>query len=235
MSQNLVSLTLTEAQLAAVDQALTDIEVQLGGLVALTVKQRRGVPKMGDKSEAFCRQTLSLLEQNPQLVPPSVSVADARADLLAFDQLRPRMLRLQRLSEKVTDTDCARQRRDGDGAGGVCVAEGDRQTPGSGRPARRARDAIRQAVAGNGGQGRLARAASILQQRQSSRSDAAFLLPVAIQYRDRAVRDRSVGVLDAFAPVRDRTVAVADCSVAVAISSAGVAQLQCCSSRLHGR
>ena len=90
-----------------VDQALTEIEVQLGGLVALTVKQRRGVPKMGDKSEAFCRQTLSLLEQNPQLVPPSVSVADAKADLLAFDQLRPRMLRLQRLSEKVTDTGTA--------------------------------------------------------------------------------------------------------------------------------
>lgn len=107
MSQNLVSLSFTEEQLDAVDQALGVIEAQLGGLVALTVKQRRGMPKMGDKSEAFCRQTLDLLAQNPQVVPPSVSVVDAKADLLAFDQLRPRMLRLQRLSEKVTDTGTA--------------------------------------------------------------------------------------------------------------------------------
>ena len=107
MSQNLVSLSFTADQLDAVDQAMAVIESQLGGLVALTVKQRRGMPKMGDKSEAFCRQTLDLLEQNPQLVPPSVSVIDAKADLLAFDQLRPRMQRLQRLSEKVTDTGTA--------------------------------------------------------------------------------------------------------------------------------
>ena len=107
MSQNLVSLNFTEAQLEAVDQALTEIESQLGGLVALTVKQRRGVPKMGDKSEAFCRQTLSLLEQNPQLVPPNVLAADAIGDLAAIDKLRPRMTRLSRLSERASDTDIA--------------------------------------------------------------------------------------------------------------------------------
>ena len=99
MSQNLVSITFTDAQLTAVDQALTALESQLVNLVALTTEQRRGVPKMGEKSEAFCRQTLSLLEQNPQVVPPSVVVADAQADLVALDQWRPRMLRLKRLSE----------------------------------------------------------------------------------------------------------------------------------------
>jgi len=52
MSQNPASSNLTEAQLAALDQAQTEVEVQLGGLVALTVKQRRRMPKMGDTSEA---------------------------------------------------------------------------------------------------------------------------------------------------------------------------------------
>ena len=65
------------------------------------------MPKMGEKSETFCRQTLSLLEQNPQVVPPSVVVADAKADLVALDQWRPRMLRLQRLGERAADTGTA--------------------------------------------------------------------------------------------------------------------------------
>lgn len=107
MSQNLVSLTFTDAQLVAIDQTLDTLESQLAGLVALTTTQRRAVPKMGEKSEAFCRQTLSLLEQNPQVVPPSVVVADAQADLVALDQWRPRMLRLKRLSERSDDTGLA--------------------------------------------------------------------------------------------------------------------------------
>jgi hypothetical protein len=107
MSQNLVSITFTDAQLVAIDQTLDTLESQLLNLVALNADQRRSVPKMGEKSEAFCRQALTLLEQNPQVVPPSVAVADAKADLLALDQWRPRMLRLQRLSERSEDTGLA--------------------------------------------------------------------------------------------------------------------------------
>lgn len=105
MSQNLVTLTLTDAQLAAVDQALSDLETQLVDLVALTVPERRKLNRMGDKSEAFCRQTLSVLAQNPQVVPPSLKLAESQGDLVALDALRPRLQRLQRLSERATDTE----------------------------------------------------------------------------------------------------------------------------------
>jgi len=37
MTQNLVTLNLTDAQLTAVDAALTELETQLGGLIALPV------------------------------------------------------------------------------------------------------------------------------------------------------------------------------------------------------
>jgi hypothetical protein len=107
MTQNLVSLTLTDAQLEAVDQALAALENQLVELVALTPAQRRAMPKMGEKSEAFCRQTISLLEHNPQVVPPSLSVPEAAADLSALDRLRPRAQRLTRLAERVIDTQTA--------------------------------------------------------------------------------------------------------------------------------
>ena len=107
MTQNLVSLSLTDAQLAAVDAALTVLETQLGGLIALPAQKKMSLKKMGDKSEAFCRQALRVLEQNPQMVPANVPLADAVADLATLEQLRPRMVRLSRLSERAADTDIA--------------------------------------------------------------------------------------------------------------------------------
>ena len=107
MSQNIIDFTLDDAQLAASLQALTDLETQLSGLVAMSTEQRRKLARMGDKSEAFCRQTLSVLAQNPQVVPPSLKLAEAQADLAALDRLRPLVLRLQRLAERANDTEVA--------------------------------------------------------------------------------------------------------------------------------
>jgi hypothetical protein len=107
MSQFMVSLVLSQDQLVAVDQALAAIESQLSGLVALTSDQRRSLTKMGEKSETFCRQTLSLLDQNRQVVPPSVELDGVLSDLVTLDQLRPRLQRLQRLSERAADTESA--------------------------------------------------------------------------------------------------------------------------------
>ena len=107
MSQNLISLTLTDNQLAIVDQCLTDIETQLMDLIAMNTAQRRSLMRMGDKSETFCRQTVNVLAQNPQIVPPSIKLADAQADLAALDRLRPRLQRLTRLAERGSDTEIA--------------------------------------------------------------------------------------------------------------------------------
>ena len=106
-SQNLVSLALSDAQLLAIDKSLTDLETQLTGLIAMNAAQRKSLIRMGDKSESFCRQTLNVLSQNPQVVPPSIGLQDALADLTALDRLRPRLQRLTRLSERASDTEIA--------------------------------------------------------------------------------------------------------------------------------
>lgn len=107
MKQNLVTLNFTDAQITAVNAALTELETQLAGLISLSVPVKRSVRKMGQKSEAFCRQTIRVLEQNPQIVPPNVSLADAVADLTALDALRPMMVRLSRLTDRASDTEIA--------------------------------------------------------------------------------------------------------------------------------
>lgn len=101
----IVSPTFTDAQLQAVDAALTELEAQLAALVSLTSREKAALPKMGEKSEAFCRQALRVLDQNRQLVPPNLPLAGALADLTMIDQLRPRLVRLSRLAERVGDTD----------------------------------------------------------------------------------------------------------------------------------
>ncbi len=100
-------ISLTDVQLQAVDAALTDLEAQFAGLVSLTPQQKHAMKKMGEKSEAFCRQALRALDQNRQMVPPNLPLADGLADLGTLDQLRPRLMRLLRLAERASDTDTA--------------------------------------------------------------------------------------------------------------------------------
>lgn len=107
MSQNLLSLTLTDTQLQTIDDALAALEGACAELIALDGDERRGLNRMGAKSEQFCRQTLHILSQNPQVIPPSIKFADAQADLVALDRLRPRLQRLQRLVERAQDSEVA--------------------------------------------------------------------------------------------------------------------------------
>lgn len=107
VSQNLISLSFDRPQLDAIDTALTALETACTGLLALQPDDRRNLFKMGDKSEAFCRQALMVLGQNPQIVPPSLGLAEAQADLVALDQLRPRMARLTQLLERMSDSETA--------------------------------------------------------------------------------------------------------------------------------
>ena len=103
----MIALTLTDAQLLAADPALTALEGAFTGLVALHGVERVGLNRMGTKSEQFCRQTLTIMSQNPQCVPASIKLTDGQADLIALDRLRPRLQRLQQLVERAQDSEVA--------------------------------------------------------------------------------------------------------------------------------
>ena len=107
MAQNLISLQLTPEQMVEAEQAVTALEQVLSGLISLSVADRRRLTKMGQKSEVFCRQALTVLVGNPQIVPPSLDLDEAMLDLKALDQLRPLLQRLARLSERGEDTEMA--------------------------------------------------------------------------------------------------------------------------------
>lgn len=107
MSQNLVALNFSPEDLAAIAAAIATLQEKLGGLIELSVDQRRSLTTMGDKSEAFCRQTLIVLAQNRQIIPPELDLAEAERDLHNLDLLRPYLASLRQLVARADDTEMA--------------------------------------------------------------------------------------------------------------------------------
>jgi hypothetical protein len=98
---------LKDEELAAVDAAITQLEQSLARLVAMDAKTRKRLYKMGNKTEKFCRETLTLLDSNRQLALPAMDLNGALAALATLDQLRPRTRQILRLAERMQDTELA--------------------------------------------------------------------------------------------------------------------------------
>lgn len=81
-TQNLVSLVVTPEQQAAALAALSQLEAALPGLISLPPGEARGLMFMGPKTETFGRETIRVLGQNPQIVPPSLDLAGAQIHVL---------------------------------------------------------------------------------------------------------------------------------------------------------
>jgi len=107
MSQNLSSYSMSAELAMEIGRLLSQIEDQMTGLTPLEPARRRGIVRMGGKSEQFCRQALNVMLQNPQMLPSSVLLADAVSDLQTVDRLRPLLARLTRLMERMRDTEIA--------------------------------------------------------------------------------------------------------------------------------
>ncbi len=108
MAQNIIEIDFSPEERTQLQAALLQMETILAPkLLSLDRQQRRGLLKMGDKSEAFCRAALTALDQNRQIVPPSLGLDDALLDLAAIDVLRPLLQRMEQLTEQLSDTETA--------------------------------------------------------------------------------------------------------------------------------
>ncbi|MBD9437126.1 hypothetical protein IB223_13565 [Pseudoxanthomonas sp. PXM03] len=107
MTQNRISLRLTGEDIVAAEDAITTLEQRLTGLIGLTPDERRELTKMGDKSEAFCRQAVITLGKHADVLPRNFDVDEYRADLAALDTLRPLLVRLQRVYDRMVDSEMA--------------------------------------------------------------------------------------------------------------------------------
>ncbi len=107
MSQNLIELNISAESLAAIDAAIATLEAELAPLRGLDPAARRELTKMGNKSEAFCRQAVAAFSEHAQVLPRNFDLQGYRGDLSALDTLRPRRQRLARLQELLEDSEMA--------------------------------------------------------------------------------------------------------------------------------
>ena len=105
--QNLVSFILDAQKQTALDTKRGALEQEFDFLLDLTSDQRKGLTTMGDKSEAFCRQTVLVLGQNTGSLPASFNLAELQGDLANLDKVRPLLSRMMQLMEKLSDTELA--------------------------------------------------------------------------------------------------------------------------------
>jgi hypothetical protein len=107
MQQDLVSIAVTKELQTAVLGLVAQINQQLPGLITLPAAERRGFTMMGPKSERYARGVLLTLQQNADIVPRSIDVGAAVADLEALDNLLPILKAVQQLAERLEDTTAA--------------------------------------------------------------------------------------------------------------------------------
>jgi len=103
MTQNLVSMTITQEDEDDVDASVSRI---LGRVkfVSLGEEDRRRLRMMKAKRAEFGREMIRTMQQHPEMVPPGFDLAGAVADLNALERMERIDARIQQVARLSRDT-----------------------------------------------------------------------------------------------------------------------------------
>ncbi len=102
---NLVSFNIPEADLAEIKASINVLTTKLlPHLKTLLPEERMELPKMGNKTISFVQKTVEHCEENPDLVPNFLDVAELTKDLRAVEALRVLYQPLLHITDSLSDT-----------------------------------------------------------------------------------------------------------------------------------
>ncbi len=104
MAYQNITATLSEADIQEIKVALQTIEQKLPFLITLSVEERRKLFKMGDKSLAFVKNSLTAAQSNRDILPASFDLDEFVRDYQLAATLTELLIGLRQLSEQVDDT-----------------------------------------------------------------------------------------------------------------------------------
>ena len=107
MTVNRVNVIPDPEKIAAVMEAIKTIYENLPFLIDLKPEERQKMAKFGDKNRTFVVKALAIAEQNPDILPPSFSIAELRADVAVIEDLYPVISAVTTLLGKLEDTNFA--------------------------------------------------------------------------------------------------------------------------------
>ncbi|RYD74922.1 MAG: hypothetical protein EOP84_19130 [Verrucomicrobiaceae bacterium] len=102
MHKNLIDITITAEDLAALDTALTAQETLLSFAASLEVTERSALYKIGPGTEVFAARILDLAKRNPDLLPRGLDLTAIERDKVAREQLVPRLDRMRQMTERLS-------------------------------------------------------------------------------------------------------------------------------------
>ncbi|MGD8782642.1 MAG: hypothetical protein PVH88_27265 [Ignavibacteria bacterium] len=104
MAENRVSAALEQTDLDEILTSLSGINTKLPFLVDLSSDEKRELVKFGDKSVAFVKKAVELVNNNEDFLPRSFDVDEFKKDVELYDKLYSILQPLRMLAEKIEDT-----------------------------------------------------------------------------------------------------------------------------------
>jgi hypothetical protein len=99
-----INVTLSDADLKEIRQAIATIQQKLPFLITLNTVERKRLFKMGDKRLAFVQTSLSAAQSNQNILPASFDLNAFSNDYRLATSLMEIEMLLNQLSEQVDDT-----------------------------------------------------------------------------------------------------------------------------------
>ncbi|MEO7934421.1 MAG: hypothetical protein ABIT76_14820 [Chthoniobacterales bacterium] len=107
MLENKLSITITDAQIAAARKGLADLKAALPFLLSLSAAERKSLPQISSGSEYFVTDGLNAAASNPEFMPPYVDLAELNKDGTAYAQLAPLAVEARQILGLLNDTTTA--------------------------------------------------------------------------------------------------------------------------------
>ena len=101
---NRVDTTLTEQTIQDIQQQLNAIEQQLPFLLEVTPEEAKHLPKIDVSNHDFVRETISVLDTEPIMLPQGFSAEAVKRDYELYNQLDTLTLRFEQLFKLLSNT-----------------------------------------------------------------------------------------------------------------------------------
>ena len=85
-------------------KAIADIREAVPFMKDLTTDERRSIARMGRKGIAFVHKAVAVAEQNPQILPPCLTLKQMRGNSDLLDSLTAIVIALDQLRKQLDDT-----------------------------------------------------------------------------------------------------------------------------------
>jgi hypothetical protein len=104
MLTNKVDAVLSDKDVEEAMAAIDSLRQKLAFSIGLSPQERKGMTKIGRKSQTFTEEALDMAERHPELVPPGVNIEGARRDMDLFIAINPIVQALGELYQLAGDT-----------------------------------------------------------------------------------------------------------------------------------